>query len=339
MTVVTELEPHMLLVRPKRRRRLIVRIVLGFLALPLTLALFGLGYETVMRLGDTRRYQPAGQLVDIGGRVMHIHCVGAGPTVVFEAGHGGTSLDWTLVQMQLAEQFRVCAYDRAGSGWSDPAPLPRTPEAVVADLHALLQAAGEPGPYTLVAHSLGGRYARLFAAQYPDQVTGMVLVDARSEHHDQALTAESLAAMEAQNAPSLMQALLQRFGVMRLFGPQLLAGFLPGFETLPTDVQQAFIVLGARPETQAATGSELASRQVNDDVLQAETLGDRPLRVLAAQQTIDLEPTWLPGQERQAALSSNSRLTILNGGHYLQFSNPDEVSAAVAEVIWAGRNE
>jgi pimeloyl-ACP methyl ester carboxylesterase len=309
------------------------------IALPVALALLGLGYETVMRLGDAQRFPPVGQLIDIGGRSLHIHCVGSGPTVVLEAGHGGTSLDWTLVQTQLADRIRVCAYDRAGSGWSDPAPLPRTPEAVTADLHALLQAAGEPGPYTLVAHSLGGRYARLFAAQHPELVSGMVLVDARSEHHDQALTAEALAAMEAQSAPNLIQTLLQRFGLMRLVGPQLLAGLLPGFANLPADVQQAFIVLGARPETQAATGSELAARQANDEQLAAATLGDRPLQVLVAQQTLDLEPTWLPGQEQQAALSSNSTLTVLNGGHYLQFSNPDEVSAAIAEAIRVSRSE
>lgn len=337
MTLVTE--PHILPVRRTPRRRLFQRIVLAVLAVPVALALLGWSYETVMRLSDARRFPPAGRLVDIGGRSLHIHCIGSGPTVVLEAGHGGTSLDWTLVQAQLAERFRVCAYDRAGSGWSDPAPLPRTPAAITTDLYALLQAAGEPGPYTLVAHSLGGRYARLFAAQHPELVTGMVLVDARSDYHDQALTAEALAAMEAQNAPNLIQTLLQRFGLMRLVGPQLLASFLPGFEKLPADVQQAFIVLSARPVTQAATGSELAARQANDARLATTTLGELPLRVLVAQQTLDLEPTWLPGQEQQAALSTNSTLTILNGGHYLQFSNPDAVSAAIAEVVLTNWNE
>lgn len=130
---------------------------------------------------------PAG-LFDVGGRRLYLACTGAaagngGPTVVLEAGHGGDSTVWLGIQSAVAPGSRVCAYDRANTpgGTSDPAPLPRTAEDAVADLHALLAAAKVPGPYVLVGHSLGGLFVRLYAGRYPDEVAGLVLVDPSHE--------------------------------------------------------------------------------------------------------------------------------------------------------------
>ena len=134
-----------------------------------------------------------GRLVDIGGRRLRLVCEGpaksadGAPTVVFEAGAFGFAADWSVVQARLAERGRrSCAYDRAGLGFSDPGPQPRDGLAVAGDLEALLAAAGEPGPYVLVGHSMAGLYVRLFAARNPDKVAGVVLVDAAtpeaSEH-------------------------------------------------------------------------------------------------------------------------------------------------------------
>src|SRR3954451_15791966 len=149
------------------------------------LALAGASYEAIAATGDARHYPPAGQLVDVGGFRLHIDCVGTGsPTVVLDAGLGGSSLDWSLVQSELGRSTRVCAYDRAGMGWSDPGPQPRTPGQIARELHTLLTNAGIAGPYVLVGHSLAGKNVRLFALQHPDQVAGMVLVDARSEYVD-----------------------------------------------------------------------------------------------------------------------------------------------------------
>ncbi len=125
--------------------------------------------------------------VDVGGRRLHITCsgvsAGGGPTVVLEAGFGNSSSTWGRVQPEVAKFARVCSYDRAGLGGSDPAPTPRTAVALTEDLHALLTNAKVPGPYVLVGHSLGGILARLYASYYPSEVAGMVLVD--SAHEDE----------------------------------------------------------------------------------------------------------------------------------------------------------
>jgi alpha/beta hydrolase fold len=133
------------------------------------LALAGASYEAIAGGGDAHRYPPPGQLVDVGGERLHIDCVGEGsPTVVLESGLGGSSLDWRLVQPELGKTTRVCAYDRAGMGWSDPSPQPRTPRQIADELHTLLTHAGIAGPYVLVGHSLGGKNVRLFALTHPD---------------------------------------------------------------------------------------------------------------------------------------------------------------------------
>ena len=132
------------------------------------------------------RYPAPGQLVDMGGYRMHISCQGEGsPTVILEAGGGDSSLIWALVQPQVAKITRVCAYDRAGFGWSDLSPKPRTAQNIVEELHILLVKSGITGPYILVGHSMGGMIIRLYAHQYPDEVAGMVLVD--SVHEEQSL--------------------------------------------------------------------------------------------------------------------------------------------------------
>jgi pimeloyl-ACP methyl ester carboxylesterase len=128
-------------------------------------------------------------LIDIGGRRLFLRCIGTGqPTVILEAGYGDDGTIWDSVQLKASERIRVCSYDRAGLSRSDPAPsLPRTSADVVADLHALLGAAGIAPPYLLVGHSFGGLHARLFAATYPAEVAGLVLVDGWPEGYDAAL--------------------------------------------------------------------------------------------------------------------------------------------------------
>jgi pimeloyl-ACP methyl ester carboxylesterase len=150
------------------------------LALIVLLAVSGGTYEAIMRAGDAKRYPPPGQLVDVGGYRLHLHCVGQGsPTVVLDAGLGSFSLDWAAVQSQLGTSTRVCAYDRAGLGRSAPPRRGRrTPRTQVRELRLLLAAAKIPGPYVVVGHSWGGLLARLFAYVYPAQTAGVVLLDA-----------------------------------------------------------------------------------------------------------------------------------------------------------------
>lgn len=159
--------------------------IIGCISLSIFLVMCaGAMYQFVATKVDDARFVPPGKLVDIGGYSLHINCMGEGDqTVVLEAGHAGNSLEWALVQSEASKFTRICSYDRAGYGWSEESPYPRTSEQVVLELHALLTKAEIPKPYILVGHSLGGINVRLYAHRYPDEVSGMILVE--SSHEDQ----------------------------------------------------------------------------------------------------------------------------------------------------------
>ena len=144
----------------------------------LLLASVGGGYETVRESLDASAYPVPGQLIDVGGHRLHLHCTGSGsPTVVLEPGGGASSSDFAWIAPVVARDTTVCVYDRAGRGWSDATDSPQDGAHIAADLHTLLERADVPGPYVLAGHSFGGLYVQSFAAQFPDQVAGMVLLD------------------------------------------------------------------------------------------------------------------------------------------------------------------
>ena len=141
--------------------------------------------ETASSPTSSASASPAGELVDIGGTSLFLECQGSGsPTVVLEAGLTGDRRTWDPVMQELPPDVRACAYDRANIGDSDPAPTPRSAQDVVGDLSALLNAAGEDPPYVLVGFSFGGIFVQLYAAEHPDEVAGLVLVE--SNHPDEA---------------------------------------------------------------------------------------------------------------------------------------------------------
>jgi pimeloyl-ACP methyl ester carboxylesterase len=158
------------------------RVVAGLAILP-AIALMGATYEHVGRWRDSRRFPPLGQRYDIGGgRTLNLHCEGSGsPIIVFESGKQIPGYFWVSISRQTAAFARSCWYDRAGMGWSDPAPVPHSAVGIAEDLHALLAAAGERPPYVVVAHSLGGFYARVFNGLYRQDVAGLLLIDPASE--------------------------------------------------------------------------------------------------------------------------------------------------------------
>lgn len=162
-----------------------VRIVVRrLIALVILLAAAGFVYQNISEARDRRFHAMPGQLVDIGGYKMHIHCTGQGtPTVLLDSGLGDSYLSWHKVQPQIAQFVRVCSYDRAGLGYSDSSPRPRTSKDIAEELHLLLHHAGITGPLILVGHSLGGFDVRLYASLYRSEVAGMVLVD--SSHPEQ----------------------------------------------------------------------------------------------------------------------------------------------------------
>jgi hypothetical protein len=156
----------------------------------LGIAALGGGYETARESLDAKAYPPPGQLVDVGGHRLHLNCTGSGsPTVVVEPGAGATSSDLAWITPAVARDTRICVYDRAGRGWSDATDDPQDAAHIAADLHTLLDRAHVPGPYVLAGHSFGGFYVLSFAAQFPDEVAGMVLLDSTATKPGPALPA------------------------------------------------------------------------------------------------------------------------------------------------------
>src|SRR5215831_5606986 len=136
---------------------------LSLCALVALLAVAGAFYQAIATRLDARNFPETGRLVDVGGYRLKLNCTGSGsPTVILEAGWGGLSVDWRAVQRQIGEFSRVCSYDRAGYGGSDPGPMPRTSLQIATELHALVKNAGEMPPYVLVGHSFGGYNVRVF---------------------------------------------------------------------------------------------------------------------------------------------------------------------------------
>src|SRR6478672_5034668 len=144
----------------------------------LLVASVGGGYETVREYLDARAYPMPGQLVDVGGYRLHLHCTGSGsPTVILEPGQGGVSSDLAWIAPAVARSSTVCVYDRPGRGWSEATDRPQDGDQIAANLHTLLERAHVPGPYVLAGHSFGGLYVQASAAKFPDQVAGLVLLD------------------------------------------------------------------------------------------------------------------------------------------------------------------
>lgn len=288
-------------------------------------------------------YPPPGKLVDIGGRRLHLYCTGAGsPTVVLEAGASSFAIDWALVQPDIARTNRVCSYDRAGYGWSDPAIEESRGEAATRDLHAALDASGEKAPFVLVGHSMGGRFVRLFQRGYPREVVGMILVDA--EHEDglfagvngrpvaiSTMSDEEFRAASGTPGPPPVRA------------PHL----QPAHEKLPPELQRVRLWLeerflnalqAAKPDAiRAAMESEHAALALlhHIDTTEASPLQELPLVVLS--RGLNTGPRLKAWQADLKRLSTNSRqVVVADSDHEIHLFRPDVVLQAIHDVIRAG---
>jgi pimeloyl-ACP methyl ester carboxylesterase len=256
------------------------------------------------------------------------------PTVILDAGLGGTSRDWVLVQARLAAHTRVCAYDRAGMGYSDPGPEPRSAARIADELGKLLETAGVPGPYVLVAHSLSGKSARLLAAEHPEDVAGMVLVDTRSEKIDAATPLyEGEAFAAALKRQAILLTLARKLGLVRLMGSMVgdAAGLPPGVATEMT-------LLQTQPQSLRATTSEGLARSMDDAALNGASLGAIPLVVIGAGNSMASIPGWAEAQAELAELSGEGQLVVAEGSsHLVQIDQPEIVIDAVISVLGAAR--
>ena len=294
---------------------------------------------------------PRGELIDVGGFRLHLLCAGEGPAVVLEAAMWEPALTWSLVQPAVAEFARACAYDRAGLGWSEPSPRPRTGRAMVKELRAVLAVGRVSAPYVLVAHSSSGILARLFAHRYPDEVAGMVLVDSAHEEQFDRFPEP------VRNAQGPMQD-QQRAMLLGLRG-MIEAGtvdpaVIPVPPQLPPGDAHRLRALTATTKAVDAMLAELDTIEaVHSEAREAEitTLGDIPLVVVThgvspPQFPPDLgvteedmrlyEETWRGLQEELAALSSRGRVVVAEGaGHMIHHDRPDIVLQAIRDVLAA----
>jgi pimeloyl-ACP methyl ester carboxylesterase len=312
------------------------RILRVLLAIIIILPLSGALYQAIATALDQRSYPPPGQLVDVGGYRLHLDCTGENrdgwPTVVLETGLGGlaTSPGWAWVQPEIANTTRVCAYDRAGLGWSDPGPQPRDAQHIAAELHTLLQNSHTPGPYVLVGWSYGGLYVRAYANQYRGEAAGLVLIDSSSPEQCTSTPAwQAQCASSAKNASAAR--LLARFGVMRVIGLFQPATGLPGPQN-----GALFAFFSATKDWDAQNAEFLASPATNAQVLSAKPFGDIPLFVLTATDhgaRSDLEQSWQVWQSGYSALSTNSVQRVVPGATHESFVFSPTVSRISVEAI------
>jgi pimeloyl-ACP methyl ester carboxylesterase len=319
--------------------------------------LLGVLYQVLGTRRDARTYPPPGRLVDVGSHRLHILELGSGdgPTVVLEAGLMSTVLTWSSIERELARSFRVVSYDRAGLGWSDLGPMPRTADRIVTELHTLLERAVIPSPYVLVGHSFGGLTMPLFAARFPEKVAGVVLVDqvAPAEWnppspHDSKLT--RIGAQVCRRA-----ALLAPLGVIRFIAALLTtraksaAGHLvrlisrgtpaesgtvssPWFAALPANERAMAAVFWVQQKFALTIASQLENLPVSAALIsQLGVFCSKPVVILSARTAPEHR------QKEHAAMAARlpqgEHILAADSNHWIMQERPDLVIAAIEKVI------
>ena len=293
----------------------------------LALASIGGGYQTLGAAADANAYPMPGQLIDVGGHRLHLSCTGSGtPTVVLEPGAGEMSSNLGWITPAVARNTRVCVYDRAGRGWSEPADTRQDAAQIATDLYTLLQRGHVPGPYVLAGHSFGGLYVLTFAARYPDQVAGMVLVDSTAPAptpQPSAVTPSDGGSYDLMGRISALGSASARLGLGRLYA-QVADPDLP-----PRSRNE----VRAKIATAANLGSTIDEyAQGGASVKQAASLrdfADKPLIVLTAGSGHDA--AWSAAQNHLAALSSNSVHRVIAGATHQGMV--EEHAAATTQAI------
>jgi pimeloyl-ACP methyl ester carboxylesterase len=291
---------------------------------------------------------PPGRLVDVGGYRLHLHCVGYGsPTIVLAPGASAFSIDWALVQPEVARTSRVCSYDRAGMGWSDSTGQVATAERAIGDLHRLLEAAGEKPPYVLVGASLAGIHVRLYQLRYPGDVAGVILIDPAHEDRLFTMLEGQPVAIASLTAEQLVSTLPSH--PVRVPRRQPQRG--PPFDKLPGGLYETRVALDERliasiptlvfPEIvhESAEGERTALAALRQaSVATSKPLGSLPLVVLT--RGIESSQELQDVHASIARLSTNSRHSVVtDAGHEIHLYDPAAVVDAIRQVVEAARTK
>lgn len=322
-------------IRKSQTQKLVKQILLALLIL----ALAGAAYEKVGAWNDRRRFPQIGRSVDIGGRSLNIYCAGErNPTVVLL--RGGYS--WISVQPDVSRVTRACWYDPAGMGWSEPSSGTHSSFSIASDLHQLLQRAHLTAPYVLVGHSVGGFDARAFYRLFPDEVAGIVLVDASHEDYNARIQVGNPLCPRCPRRPAVVLArVLGAIGLVRLFASK------PGPTPEGMTPQQwATIVSLQRQYKTVIAGLQEDARMNEEQMRTAGRLGDVPLIVLTggrtfatsdpseAQKYAQAQRVWNMLQSELAKLSSRGRQVIVeDSGHMMQYEARTVIIRAVREIV------
>jgi pimeloyl-ACP methyl ester carboxylesterase len=295
----------------------------------LLLASVGGVYETVSGAGDANADPIPGELIDVGGHRLHLSCTGTGsPTVVLEPGGGlmSSALGW--IAPAVAADTQVCVYDRAGRGWSDPADSPQDATQIATDLHTLLDRGQVPGPYVLAGHSFGGLYVLTFAALYPDDVGGMVLVDSTAPAPEPMDEPNSSGAEDSFNIMSRVSALASasaRVGLGRLIA-------LADYGTLPAQSRDEMRASAATARYMQSTIDEyVLANASGKEAASLASFADKPLVVLTA--GVGSDTAWLASQDYLPALSSNSEHRVIDGVNHAGLLFDEQGAAATTQAI------
>lgn len=343
--------------RRGRLKRYLWRGLLGLVLLVIAAGVVGACYQAIETSADARRFPQEGKSISLGpsfgGLTLNLNCQGqGGPTVILDSGLGVPAVGWDRVQAEAAKFTRVCSYDRAGYGWSGATTAPRTSTQIVKELHALLGAANEKGPYVLVGHSFGGFNVRVYNGQFPGEVAGMVLVDASHEDQVRRMPAAFKEFMKKSSEDMKRQKslapLLIRFGVARFSQRNVQTS--PG---VSKDFAEEMRYLQLQPKFIDATVGEMGSFDASADEVRASgDLGDKPLIVLTAGKNVDASqlPPGLPKKDmddfratwvnelqvKEAQLSTQGkRIMVPDSDHMIPFERPDAIVSAIREVCEA----
>lgn len=309
--------------------------MLIFLIVPLPI---GFVWQTIAQNSEQKNILPLGELVEVDGRLMHIHCTGEGsPTVILEGGVPEWSIHWQAVQPEIAKVTRVCSYDRAGYGWSEAGTSPRTVEKIVNELHTLLENAGEAGPFVYVAHSFWGPTALLYQHTYPDEIVGMVLIEAWSP--DLYTPTPEVITQSLPLAQTLKA--IAPLGQVRLVGE---LGIIPladmlQLKLLPEEMQPAYKAAYYDDSMWSAMFEEYSAMEESGRQTQnLASLAD--LRLVVVQAGIraadDFPPDdiWDATQQHLAGLSTDSQFILVeDSGHFVQLEKPDLIVDVIQQMI------
>jgi len=319
-------------------RRTLVGAAIGLLPV-----LVSAGYQAYATRRDERRYPPRGVLVDVDkGRRLHVHRVGhahEGPTVLLEGGMSCPHDVWGWVQTAVSRFAPTISYDRAGIGYSDPGPLPRTAERITEDLVRALDAIGDKGPYVLVGHSFGGLLVRHFAERYPNRVAGVVLIDAA---HPEELERSPRQRMGLPMMLAQMRAAVRgsTFGVLRY--SQTYVG--NGVKSLPEESREWARARMMTTKTWRGAYAEMLGwlEHVNDETRDTRLPAGVPLAVVTAERSQNSDPAHGEFQVELAGLSSNSVHRVIPAAEHLGLVMREDfachVTRAIEDVVAAARS-